>query len=245
MKSVDIAFPVYHGNLAVIEQSILTVYQYAEQHLTNYQWRLVLAINGPFPEKVIALTEQIAKTHPRLSQIYTPTPGKGAGLKAAWCASSADILAYMDIDLSVDLSALVELLNSIDSSDAVVGSRYHADSQVKRGLKRKIVSKIYHALFQKIFLGVHYDDAHCGFKAIRGNVAKTILPHVQDTGWYFDSELMYLLDKLGYSIKSIPVKWRDAPNPSGVNLKRVIPGFILKTLEMKLRPLPTYARKGS
>lgn len=243
LKSLDIVFPVYYKNREIIKTSLDTVSTFCHQNLKNYNWKLLVAINGPFPEEIIDLVEKIMKTNNKVNFTYTSTPGKGAGIKHTFMNSSAEVLVYMDIDISVDLSALPVLLDELSHHDLVIGSRYHEKSDVKRNFKRKMISKVYHTLFQNLFLGVSCRDVHCGFKAVNADAAKKVIPYVQDHGWYFDSELVYLFEKLGYSVKSIPVKWKDSDYPSGVDLKRIIPGFILKTFEMKLRSLPTQARK--
>ncbi len=244
VKSVDIVFPVYYANKEEIKKSLETVSVFCHRNFKNYNWKLILAINGPFPDEIIAVAENMMKTNNKIYYTYTATPGKGAGIKHTFMKSSSDILAYIDIDISVDLSALPVLLDELAVHDLVVGSRYHKKSDVKRNFKRKIISKVYHFLFQNLFLGVRCRDVHCGFKAVNADAAKKVLPYVQDQGWYFDSELVFLFEKLGYSVKSIPVKWKDSEYGSGVDLKRIIPGFILKTLEMKLRALPTHVMKA-
>ena len=57
-----------------------------------------------------------------------------------------------------------------------------------------------------------FQDAQCGFKALTRRAAQDIVPLVQDQGWFFDTELLILADKNGYSIKEVPVKWTDDPD---------------------------------
>jgi len=242
MAVVDIAFPVYHGNLNQIEATVTQVTDFCQKNLLQYDWKLILGINGPRPEKVLALCEKLEKTNKSLYHLYVATPGKGAGLNLVWKNSKADIVAYMDVDLSVDIAALPVLLDGVREHDICVGSRYHKDSRVERGLMRKCASWFYHRIVQQVLLGTKCEDLHCGFKAFRRDVAQRILPYVQDPGWYFDSEIMSLAERLGYSIKTIPVVW-DEGKVSGLVLKRVIPAFFLKTIELKLRQLPEEARK--
>lgn len=242
MRSVDIAFPVYRGNLGEIEPSVRKVSAFCEKRLKGYNWHLVLGINGWGAEKVLALAKDLEKKYKHLGHCYTETPGKGAGLKKAWEQSKADIVSYMDIDLSVDMKDLPLLLKGVEEFDICVGSRYHAGSSVKRGFLRRFVSWFYHLFIQQFLLGTHCEDLHCGFKAFKRGVAQKLLPHVQDPGWYFDSELMSLAERLGYSIKTIPVVWNEG-KVSGLSLRRVIPAFLLKTIELKMRPLPEHLRK--
>lgn len=242
MKSVDIAFPVYRGNLHEIEPTIKKVSQYCQKNLKNYNWHLVLGINGWGAEEVIALSKRLEKQNSRVKHCYNEAPGKGAGLHLAWSQSKADIVAYMDIDLSVDIKDLPTLLEELKTYDICVGSRYHKGSNVERSFMRKLASWVYHKIIQQLLLGTKCEDLHCGFKAFRREVAQKLLPYVQDPGWFFDTEIMTLAEKLGYSIKTIPILWNEGKN-SGLSLKRVVPAFIMKNIELRLRPLPTHMRK--
>lgn len=136
MKSVDIAFPVYWGNERQIEDAVRKVRVYCEQHLQQYDWGLVMAVNGPNPERTLDLCQRLEHSSPHVRHTYTRSPGKGAGLRSAWESSNADIVAYMDIDLSADIASLPELLDGLKTHDLCVGSRYHQNSRVQRSVGR-------------------------------------------------------------------------------------------------------------
>jgi hypothetical protein len=57
-----------------------------------------------------------------------------------------------------------------------------------------------------------FADAQCGFKAITQEAAARLLPAVEDTGWFFDTELLVLAEKCGYRIFDLPVRWREDPD---------------------------------
>ena len=61
-------------------------------------------------------------------------------------------------------------------------------------------------------MAVRFSDAQCGFKAIRKDVADRLLPLVQDTGWFFDTELLVLAQRSGMRIHEVPVDWIDDPD---------------------------------
>ena len=50
-------------------------------------------------------------------------------------------------------------------------------------------------------------DAQCGFKAVRTSVARTLIPRIEDDGWFFDTELLVLAWRDGMRINEIPVRW--------------------------------------
>jgi putative flippase GtrA len=127
--------------------------------------------------------------------------------------SDADVVAYMDVDLSTDLSALMPLVAPLISghSDIAIGSRLAATSRVVRGPKREFVSRSYNLILRGA-LGARFSDAQCGFKAVRADVARQLLPLVADTGWFFDTELLVIAERAGLRIHEVPVDWVDDPD---------------------------------
>ena len=116
-----------------------------------------------------------------------------------------DLVVYMDVDLSTDLTALMPLVAPLDSghSDVAIGSRLSASSRVVRGPKREFVSRSYNLILRSM-LGARFSDAQCGFKAMRADVARQILPLVADTGWFFDTELLVIAERAGLRIARGP-----------------------------------------
>ncbi|MGW5571951.1 glycosyltransferase [Nocardia thailandica] len=145
--------------------------------------------------------------------LHLDRKGRGRALRAAWEASDAAVVAYMDVDLSTDLDALLPLVAPLISghSDLAIGTRLDAASRVVRGPKREIISRCYNLLL-KASLRAHFSDAQCGFKAIRGDVARRLLPLVQDGEWFFDTELLVLAERAGLRIHEVPVDWIDDPD---------------------------------
>jgi putative flippase GtrA len=140
-------------------------------------------------------------------------PGRGHALRSVWSASRADVLAYMDVDLSTDLNALLPLVAPLLSghSDLAIGTRLARGARVVRGPRREVISRCYNALLHAT-LGAGFSDAQCGFKAIRADMARALLPLTRDTGWFFDSELLVLAERAGLRIHEVPVDWIDDPD---------------------------------
>src|SRR5712691_2382687 len=145
--------------------------------------------------------------------VHLDQPGRGRALRASWSASDADVLAYMDVDLSTDLNALLPLVAPLVSghSDVAIGTRLGPGSRVIRGPKREVISRCYNLLLHAT-LGVGFSDAQCGFKAIRAVQASQLLPLVKDTAWFFDTELLVLAERAGLRIHEVPVDWTDDPD---------------------------------
>ncbi len=228
--TVDVVLPIYHSNIREIPSSIATLVAYFQSHLKDYHWTLVLAINGKQPEQVIALAKRLHQQHKQVTYTYTPYPGKGHGVLHTWMIRKPDIYTYMDIDLSTDLHSFRYLLDGIkDGYDLVIGSRYHPQSRIVRSLKRYIISKTYIHLVYRSILGVPVKDSQCGFKAVSKRVVTEVLPLVQDKVWFWESEMIYLAHKLGYTIKEVPIVWTEN-KISGVNLLKKATQVINKLL---------------
>jgi len=230
--------PVYRGNLSEIPGSIDMQRTFFEKSLKEYEWRLVLAINGPDAGEVIAVAEKMAESDSRISYDYVPLPGKGSGVIHSWSNSDADIMSYMDIDLSTDIRDFPNLVAQVRGGyDISIGSRYHPDSHVTRSLKRRIVSVLYHKIFMKIILGAKtYTDGQCGFKAVSPRVAREVLPLVKNHNWFFESEMLYIAERKGFSINEVPVHWTESEF-SGMSLYRAILEFIGCSLALRFRKL--------
>jgi hypothetical protein len=145
--------------------------------------------------------------------VHLDAKGRGRALQHVWASSRAKVVAYMDVDLSTDLNALLPLVAPLISghSDVAIGSRLARTSRVVRGPKRELISRGYNLLLRTT-LRARFTDAQCGFKAIRTDAARLLLPHVKDTAWFFDTELLVLAERAGMRIAEVPVDWVDDPD---------------------------------
>ena len=145
--------------------------------------------------------------------IHISEKGRGRALQTVWASSDARVLAYTDVDLSTDLNALLPLVAPLMSghSDLAIGSRLTRSARVVRGPKRELISRAYNVVLHAT-LSTRFSDAQCGFKAIRADRARLLLPHVEDTGWFFDTELLVLAERAGMRIHEVPVDWVDDPD---------------------------------
>ncbi|MDT5063913.1 MAG: hypothetical protein QOK02_68 [Mycobacterium sp.] len=177
-----------------------------------YPARITVADNAS-TDGTLAVARQLARELPDVDVIHLDAKGRGGALQEAWMSSTAVVLAYMDVDLSTDLTALMPLVAPLISghSDVAIGSRLSASSRVVRGTKREFISRSYNLILRGA-LGTRFSDAQCGFKAVRADVAHQLLPLVADTGWFFDTELLVIAERAGLRIHEVPVDWIDDPD---------------------------------
>lgn len=208
---VDVVIPVYNEERD-LERSVTKLRQFLLENV-DYDWRIVIGDNAS-QDRTLAIAQELASRYPgQVTYVHLDQKGRGRALRKAWTESDADIMSYMDVDLSTDLSAFPPLINSlIDSEyDVAIGSRLKKGAQVERGLKREVISRVYNLIIKLMFWN-RFSDAQCGFKAVTRRVVRDILPLIKDQAWFFDSELLLLAERMGYRIFEVPVKWRDDPD---------------------------------
>jgi putative flippase GtrA len=207
---LDVVIPVYNEE-ADLPQCVHRLHAFLANEVP-YRSRITIAENASTDE-TLAVAYQLADQLPDISVIHLEAKGRGGALQQAWSTSDATVVAYMDVDLSTDLSALMPLVAPLISghSDVAIGSRLAASSRVVRGPKREFISRSYNLLLRGA-LGARFSDAQCGFKAMRTDVARQLLPLVSDTGWFFDTEMLVIADRAGLRIHEVPVDWVDDPD---------------------------------
>jgi putative flippase GtrA len=207
---LDVVVPVYNEE-ADLEPCVRRLHA----HLTTsfpYPFRITVADNAS-TDATLAVGRRLAAELAEVEVGHLDAKGRGRALRAVWAASDAAVLAYMDVDLSTSLNALLPLVAPLISghSDLAIGTRLARGSRVVRGPKREFISRSYNLILRSA-LAVRFSDAQCGFKAIRADVAERLLPLVQDTGWFFDTELLVLAERAGLRIHEVPVDWADDPD---------------------------------
>ncbi|HZQ32981.1 MAG TPA: bifunctional glycosyltransferase family 2/GtrA family protein [Mycobacterium sp.] len=207
---LDIVIPVYNEEID-LPHCVRRLHAFLASDVP-YRSRITIADNASTDE-TLSVAHQLADELPDVAVIHLDAKGRGGALRTAWSASDAAVVAYMDVDLSTDLSGLMPLVAPLISghSDVAIGSRLAASARVVRGPKREFVSRSYN-LMLKGFLGARFSDAQCGFKAMRADVARQLLPLVSDTGWFFDTELLVIAERAGLRIHEVPVDWVDDPD---------------------------------
>jgi putative flippase GtrA len=207
---VEVVVPVFNEQ-GILAASIRRLHDHLTAELP-FTWRVVIA-NNASTDATGRVAAALAEDLPGVELLDLPEKGRGRALRAAWLRSDADVLCYMDVDLSTDLRALLPLVAPLLSghSDLAIGSRLAAGSKVVRGARREVISRSYNHLLHAT-LGARFSDAQCGFKAVRADVARRLLPAVRDEGWFFDTELLMLAQREGLRIHEVPVDWVDDPD---------------------------------
>ena len=104
--SVDIVVPVYNEELD-LEHSVRRLRAYLDACFP-FHANVTIADNAS-TDDTQAIGERLAATVPGVSYMRLSDKGRGRALAAAWLLSKAEVVGYMDVDLSTDLGALLPL----------------------------------------------------------------------------------------------------------------------------------------
>ena len=207
---VDITIPV-HNEVHSVAASVTKLHAYLQSTLPS-SFRITVADNAS-TDGTWTVVRYLNRTLDSVAGLHLPQKGRGRALRATWTASDARVLAYMDVDLSTDLGAVLPLLAPLLSghSDLAIGSRLARGARIVRGRKRDLISRCYNAILHAT-LHASFSDAQCGFKAVTADAAQLLLPLIEDDGWFFDTELLVLAERAGLRIYEVPVDWIDDPD---------------------------------
>lgn len=224
--TVLLILPVYNEK-KILRKSVETLLSHFKNQFP-YELNIVIADNAS-SDGTDMIGKELADHYDTVSYKRIEIKGRGNALYDAWDESQADILSYMDIDLSTRIEYYLPLIRSvIEGNDIAIGVRLDKKSKVIRCLKREILSRGYALLFNLI-LGLKVNDAQCGFKAIRRESFQKIKRKIKDRIWFFDTELLYRAQQSGMKIGEVPVAWVEDQD-SKVDITWIIFNYLISLI---------------
>jgi glycosyltransferase involved in cell wall biosynthesis len=211
LARVDIVIPVYNEERD-LEKSVTRLREFL-LHNCPYRWRIVVADNAS-RDRTLDIAQELSKRWPdEVGYVHLDRKGRGRALRRAWLDSDADVVSYMDVDLSTGLDAFMPMIEPLVKGELHVatGSRLLPQSRIKRSLTREFISRSYNLMVKLLFPFKRFSDAQCGFKACTRKAVRELVPLVQDQAWFFDSELLLRAEQRGYRVHDVPVQWDEDP----------------------------------
>ena len=209
--SIDVILPVYNEERD-LERGVAKLREFLQNNCP-YQWRIVVADNAS-KDRTLEIAQTLAQRWPsEVGVVHLDRKGRGRALRRAWLDSSADVVSYMDVDLSTGLDAFMPMIEPLAKGEfhIATGSRLLPASRVTRSLQREFISRAYNLLVKLVFPRRRFSDAQCGFKACTRRAAQELVPLVEDQAWFFDSELLIRAEQRGYRIHEVPARWEEDP----------------------------------
>lgn len=206
-KRVDVVIPVYNEERD-LGPSITRLREFLQANCP-YRWCIMVADNAS-RDRTLEIAQDLAKQFPgEVTFIHLDAKGRGRALKAAWQKSDADVVSYMDVDLSTNLRHFMPMIEPLVRGEyhIATGSRLMRGARVTRQLKREVVSRAYNLIVKAMFPARRFSDAQCGFKALSHQAVNELIPYIVDNNWFFDSELLLRAEQQGYRVWEVPVEW--------------------------------------
>ncbi len=204
---VSAVLPVYNDREALtvaIPRSIETL-----EEIAPGRFELIVAEDGS-TDGSAEFVNEFRQADPRVRLLHSDERlGRGRALSRAFVEARGSIVCYYDVDLATDMRHLGELIDAVrEGYDVAIGSRLLPKSDIVRSGEREIASRGYNMLVRSI-LGSRLADHQCGFKAFRKDRLLALLPAVSAEHWFWDTEVLVRAQRAGYSIREIPVRWRQ------------------------------------
>lgn len=236
---IEVAIPVYNEE-RVLALSIRCLHAYLKNSLP-YPFIITIADNAS-TDGTFVIAQRLVAELPGVRAVHLGLKGRGRALRYVWGSSDADVVAYMDVDLSTKLDAFLPLVAPLLSghSDLAIGSRLAWGATVVRGRKREVISRCYNLLLRRT-LAARFSDAQCGFKAGRAEIVRALLPAVEDNAWFFDTELLLLAQRNELRIHEVPVDWIEDPD-SRVDIARTMLDDLRGMIRLRRRLLASAGR---
>lgn len=171
----------------------------------------IIVVDDGSHDQTVALVREKQASHPNLLLIKSAeNTGKGGAIKKGVEAATGDLLLFMDCDLATHPSQFAGFIPHLREHPVVIGSRRIEGSEITiaQPLYRSLLGELFNTIIRR-YLGIRSSDTQCGFKAFQTPVAKELFENLQTKGWTFDVELLLKADRTGYSIKELPVQWRN------------------------------------
>jgi len=224
--------PVYN-EAETLEKNMIILHNFLNKNC-DFPWYITVFSNGS-TDKTVTIGNKLSKRYKRINFSHTSEKGKAKALRRAWQSSKAQIVGFMDADLSTELDAFPKCVKCIvnDKADIAIGNRFAPESKIERSLFREFLSRGYSTLIRIFFPRTAIRDAPCGFKFLRSTVSRKLLPHIENESWFFDSELLLLAEQAGYNIAQVPVRWTERKK-STVKIVKVVTEYTLNLLRMRL-----------
>lgn len=201
-----VTIPVYNEEKA-LPVSIPMLHSFLSENMAGYDWSIEIADNASI-DRTPMVSEALVRDYDRVRYLRLEQKGRGRALKRSWTGCDADIVSYMDVDLSTNLESFPPMIHALahEGYDIGTGSRLMKGANTVRSVKREFISRSYNLMVKAMFF-TRFSDAQCGFKAVTRQVVDVLLPQIEDNVWFFDSELLIIGEKCGYRIYDVPVKW--------------------------------------
>lgn len=204
-------FMPFYNEEKRLQASLETVYGYLLKKIPEGNLEFLL-VNDGSSDNSLAIAQSFTQVHPevRLISHDPPNLGKGFAVKKGMLESRGDWVCFLDTDLATPIEELDKFLPYFANFDIVIGTRRVKEAQVevRQPFYREALGKVFYYM-TRVILGLRVSDVTCGFKCYSRRAADEIFKRQTLDDWSYDAEDLFLAQKLEFSVKEVPVVWRN------------------------------------
>ncbi len=231
--TVNIVLPVFNEELR-IEKGVRILCQYLEEH-PEINYRITI-VDNESTDGTERIAGKICEDNEKIKYIRIMEKGVGIAFRTAVLENQCEVIGYMDIDMSTDLSALSVMYKTFCSEQGIQivnASRYHKKSElIGRKWYRNMISYVLIGLLKCVFR-MKATDAICGFKFFKKEAVEELLKEsAKEMGWFLLIEVLLRAEKKGMKILELPVKWTYEEHTK-VNIKKVTINYLKQIIRLK------------
>lgn len=201
---LSILMPAYNEAQSIAENVCETV---DTMRALGIDFEIIVIDDGSMDGTHTAAIEALRAWPDRVRVVRcTRNEGKGNALICGALYSKGDHVAFLDADMDLhpeQLGSFFALMEARDA-DAVIGSKFHPDSNVDYPPLRRVYSFFYYMLVRSLF-GLPVRDTQTGIKLFKRPVLERVMPRVLVKRFAFDLELLANVHHFGYRIVEAPV----------------------------------------
>ncbi|MCR4934527.1 MAG: glycosyltransferase [Lachnospiraceae bacterium] len=227
INGINLLFPVLNEHLR-LENGIEKAHEYCEKNL-SIPYKMTIIDNGS-DDDTPEIAKKLEAKYKEVEYVRIEERGVGIAYKTGIERNEYDIVGYMDIDLSTDISYLNKMLEAFEKDpelEYVNGSRFSKDSDTKgRKWYRKITSMGL-VILLKTVLKMKSSDAVCGFTFTRKETAEKLVKECgPEKGWFYTIEFLLRAERAGMKIYDMPVEWTEDYNTT-VKIWKTIKNYLV------------------
>lgn len=174
----------------------------------------ILVVDDNSPDRTGELIEKLAKKNQKIHALHRK--GK-LGIGSAYIAgfkyglkNKYDLIISMDADLSHQPKYLPAMISASKKYDLVLGSRWTKGGGVTGWPWHRYVMSWGANFFSRVLLKLKPKDITTGYRCYKREVLEKIgLDKITSTGYAFFEELIYRVQKAGYTIGEVPIIFVD------------------------------------
>lgn len=204
---LSVIIPLYNeeGRL----KNLPKIYKYLNKQGLSYE---VILINDGSLDKTLQKLKLLYKEFKFNLISYEINRGKGFAIRQGMLEAKGKYRLFTDIDLSTPVEEFEKFKSYLPKNDVLVATRKHKGAILLRhqSFLRESLGKGF-TLLSQLVLRVSISDFTCGFKCFSKRAAKQIFQKQRIDRWGFDPEVLFIAKNLGFSIKEIPIRWKNDP----------------------------------